>query len=319
MDSVAAEARIRPFVRETPLQPSPGLGNAAHARVFLKLENQQETGAFKLRGAAHKLLSMPREETARGIVAASNGNHALAVATIGLKLGIPVEIFVSEQVHPKKRSRIESLQAHVRTVPGDALQAELTARREAEATGRPYVSPYNDAEVIAGQGTLAVEVLRQLGQQGAPGLDAVFVAVGGGGLIGGIGAHLKQAAPEAEVVGCWPENSPALFECMRAGAIIDVPERPTYSTSTAGGVEPGAVTLEICRRVVDRGVLVTEAEILDAARRVYRMENQLIEGAAAVAVAAFLKTAGAYAGKTVVIVICGGNVDPAFDSEVRAA
>ena len=318
MDSLAAETRIRPYVRETPLKHSLRLSETTGARVFLKLDNQQETGAFKLRGAAHKLLSMPREQAARGIVAASNGNHALAVATIGRKLGIPVEIFVSGQVHPKKRSRIESLQARVHTVDGDALTAELSARRAAENSGRPYVSPYNDEVVIAGQGTLAVEVLRQIPQQGPGKLDAVFVAVGGGGLIGGIGAYLKLASPDTQVVGCWPGNSPALLECMRAGAIIDVPEQPTYSTSTAGGIEPGAVTLEIARRVIDATVLVSEPEILDAARLVYRAEHQLIEGAAAVAVAAFLKTAGAYTGKTVVIVICGGNVDPGFEAEVVA-
>jgi threonine dehydratase len=314
MDSFAAERRIRPFVRETPLVHSPRLSEATRARVFLKLENRQETGSFKLRGAAHKLLSLPRETASIGIVAASTGNHALAVATIGRKLEIPVEIFVSEHLHPQKRSRIEALQARVRAVRGDALLAEETAHREAERSGRPYVSPYNDREVIAGQGTVAVEILRQMDMER---LDAVFVAVGGGGLIGGIGLHLKRHSPHTEIVGCWPENSPALHECMRAGAIIEVPEQPTYSTSTAGGIEAGAVTLDICRQVVDRNVLVAEGEILDAARLVFREDGELIEGAAGVAVAALLKAAGDYAGKTVAIVVCGGNVDPAFADRVR--
>src|SRR5688572_1011446 len=316
MDSAAALQRIRPYVRETPLQHSPGLAEATGATVYLKLENVQETGAFKLRGAANKLLSLSREEAARGIVAASTGNHALAVATMGSKLGIPVEIFVSEHIHPRKRSRIEGLNARVRAVAGDALAAELAARREGERSGRPYVSPYNDPVVIEGQGTLAVELLQQLAVMGCDPPDAVFVAVGGGGLIGGIGAHLEQASPKTEIVGCWPENSPALHECMRAGAIIDVPERPTWSTSTAGGLEPGTVTLELCRRVVDRGIRVTEAQILDAARRVHRQDGELIEGAAGVAVAAFLKAAGDYAGKSVVVVICGGNVEPEFEARI---
>jgi threonine dehydratase len=318
MDSTAAERRIRAHVRETPLALSRGLSEATRANVYLKLENLQETGSFKLRGAANKLLAMREEQTTRGVVAASTGNHALAVATIGRKLRVPVDIFVSEHLHPLKRSRIESLQARVRAVEGDALLAEVTARHEADASGRPYVSPYNDLVVVEGQGTVAVEILRQLPELGNERLDAVFVATGGGGLIGGIGAHLKRVSPDSEVVGCWPENSPALHECLRAGEIIEVPEQPTYSTSTAGGIEPGAITLGIVQGIMDRGILVTEDEILDAARRVYRQDSQLIEGAAAVAVAALLKSADDYAGKTVVIVVCGGNLDPAFEALVRA-
>ncbi len=311
MDSVAAELRIRPYVRETPLAESRALSQATGARVYLKHEQLQETGAFKLRGAANKLLTLPREDAVRGIVTASTGNHALAVATMAGKLGIPVEIFVSEQLHPAKRSRIEALGARLRIVAGDALQAELAARRVANESGRPYVSPYNDPAVIEGQGTLAVEVLKQLPSEARP-LGAIFVAVGGGGLIGGIGTYLKRASSATQVVACWPENSAALHACLRAGKIIDVPELPTYSTSTAGGVEPGAITLEICRRVVDRSVLVSEAEILAASRRIHRGDAQRIEGAAGVAVAAFLKTAGEYAGQTVVLVLCGGNADPSF-------
>ena len=318
MDSVAADKRIRPYVRETPLQLARKLSESTGAQVYLKLENLQETGAFKLRGAANKLLSLPEEEAARGIVTASTGNHALAVATMAGRLGIPVEIFVSEHIHPRKRARIDALKPRVRTVEGDALAAELAARRESERSGRPYVSPYNDVTVVEGQGTLAVEILRQLEQAGRGTLDAVFVAVGGGGLIGGMGLHFKAASPGTEVVGCWPENSPALHECLKAGAIVDVPEKPTWSTSTAGGVEPGAITLAIGQRVIDRHALVTEDEIVAAARRVHREEGQLIEGAAGVAVAAFLKDAARYARKTVVLLICGANAEPAFESLVTA-
>lgn len=318
MDSVAADKRIRPYVRETPLQLARGLGEASGSRVYLKLENLQETGAFKLRGAANKLLSLSSADAARGIVTASTGNHALAVATMAGKLGIPVEIFVSEHIHPRKRARLDALNVRVRTVAGDALAAELAARRESESSGRTYVSPYNDATVIEGQGTLAVEILRQFEQAGAGPLHAVFVAVGGGGLIGGIGLHLEAASPGTEIVGCWPRNSPALHECLKAGAIIDVPEETTWSTSTAGGVEPGAITLDICRRVVDRDALVSEDEIVAAARRVHREDGQLIEGAAGVAVAAFLQDTARYAGKSVVLLICGGNVEPAFESLVTA-
>ena len=319
MDSTAAEERIRAHVRETPLKYSRDLSESARADVFLKLENLQETGAFKLRGAAYKLLSLPSEQATRGIVAASNGNHALAVAAIGRRLGIPVEVFVSEHVDPLRQNNIESLNARVQTVSGDSLLAEQTARREAEQSGRAYVSPYNDMDVVTGQGTIAVEILRQLAPFGREKLDAVFVVVGGGGLIGGIGSHLKSVSPDTEVVGCWPENSPVLYECLRAGKIIEVPEQPTFSFSTTGGMEAGSVTLEIARRVIDRRVLVTEREILAAARRIYRKDGQLIEGAAGVAVAGFLKSIGDYASKTVVIVICGGNADPALEAKIKSA
>jgi threonine dehydratase len=317
MDSTAAERRIRAHIRETPLLHSRWLSESARANVLLKLENLQESGAFKMRGAANKLLLLPGEQAARGIVTASNGNHALAVATIGRRLRIPVEVFVSEHIDPHRRNRIESLQARVQMVKGDALLAEQTARREAEQSGRTYASPYNDWDVIAGQGTIAVEILRQLPQFGTERLDAVFVSVGGGGLIGGIGLHLEPVSPDTEVVGCWPENSAVLYECMRAGKIIEVPELPTLSVSTAGGVESEAITFGVAQQVIDRGVLVTEAEILDAARRVLREDDQLLEGAAAVAVAAFLKSAGDYADKTVVIVICGGNADPALEARIK--
>jgi threonine dehydratase len=317
MEATVAEQRIRAHVREIPLRQSRRLSASTGANVFLKLENLQETGSFKLRGAANKLLSLPRDEAARGIVAASNGNHALAVATIGRMLGIPVEVFVSEHVDPVRRSRIESLQAIVQTVKGDSLLAEQTARRAAEQSGRSYVSPYNDRDVITGQGTIAVEILQQLARSGSNGPDAVFVAVGGGGLVGGIGSHLKSASPVTQIVGCWPENSPVLYECLRAGEIIDLQEKPTLSVSTTGGMEADAVTLAIAQQVIDRKVLVTEAEILDAARRVYLEDRQLIEGAAAVAVAGFLKSADDYAGKTVVIIICGANADPALEARIK--
>lgn len=318
IDSAAAAARIAGQVRETPLLHSRALSEATGAAALLKLENRQETGAFKLRGAANKLLKLPRERASRGIVAASAGNHALAVATIGGRLGIPVEIFVSEQLHPTKRARIEALGATLRVVEGDALAAELAATREAAASGRPNVSPYNDFDVIEGQGTVAVELLRQLPSTGSARLDAVFVAVGGGGLVGGIGHHLAVHSPRTQVVGCWPANSDVLFRCLEAGEIRDFPSTRTWSASTAGGVEPGAVTFDLCRRVIGRGITVSEDEILAAARRLWREEGMLVEGAAGVAVAAWLKAAAGYAGMTVAIVVCGGNADPAFEAAVRA-
>jgi threonine dehydratase len=143
-----------------------------------------------------------------------------------------------------------------------------------------------------------------------PQTDAVFVAVGGGGLIGGIGEYLKAVSPQTEIVGCWPENSPVMHQCLQAGSIVEVAERPTLSESTAGGLEPGSFTFDVCRRVIDRSVLVTEDEILRAMRLILETEHWVIEGAAGVAVAAFLKEASRWQGKNAIIIICGRNVSP---------
>ncbi|HEY2115257.1 MAG TPA: pyridoxal-phosphate dependent enzyme, partial [Candidatus Angelobacter sp.] len=243
------------------------------------------------------------EQASRGVIAASNGNHGLGVAAAARRAGISAEVYVSSHVSPSKARRIEDYGVRIRRAGNDPLEAELAARAAATAQGKVFISPYNDEQVMAGQGTIAVELLRQV-----PALDALFVAVGGGGLIGGIGAYMKHASPATEVVGCWPENSRVLLESIKAGRILDVAEQPTLSESTAGGLEPGSVTLDICAHVIDRSVLVAEDEILGAMRKVRALRGWVIEGAAAVAVAAFMKEAQHYRGKRAAVVICGGNV-----------
>ena len=294
-----AGTRIAPYVRETPVEWSAELG------VWLKLEHLQHTGSFKFRGASHRIALLTADEAAAGVVAASNGNHGMGVAAAAKARGIAAEVYVSEQVSPAKAARIEALGARIRIGGTDPLSAELAARRDSEASGRVFISPYNDRDVVAGQGTIGLELQRQL----AP-LDAVFVAVGGGGLIAGIGGYLKHVSPATEIVGCWAENSPVLCRCLEVGRIIDVPEQPTLSESTAGGLEPESVTLALCRGVIDRCVLVSEAQILDAMRRALEAEHWLIEGAAAVALAAFVKEAPRYAGRKAAVVLCGRNLSP---------
>jgi threonine dehydratase len=294
---LAAYHRIAPFVRQTPLEYSAELG------AYLKLEHWQHTGSFKFRGASNKIALLTAEQAAAGVVTASNGNHGLGVAAASRSRGIAAEVFVSSQVPASKARRMEAMGARLHRAGDDPLTAELAARRAAGATGRVFISPYNDPDVVAGQGTIGVELHRQLPQP-----DAVFVAVGGGGLIGGIGEYLKAVSPETEIVGCWPENSPVMHQCLQAGSIVEVEERPTLSESTAGGLEAGSVTFDVCRRVIDRGVLVSEDEILRAMRLMLETEHWVIEGAAGVAVAAFLKEAPRWQGKNVIILICGRNV-----------
>ena len=287
-------------MRETPLEEC-ALGRG----VLLKLEHLQHTGSFKFRGASNKIAMLTPEQAAAGVITASNGNHGLGVAAAARARGIAAEVYCSAHVSPAKARRMEAFGARIHSVGEDPLTAEVAARRAAEQSERVFISPYNDLDVAAGQGTIAVEMLRQ-----TTGLDAVFVAVGGGGLIGGIGAYFRAVSPRTEIVGCWPENSPVMHECLRAGRVVEVAERPTLSESTAGGLEPGSVTLELCKAAIDRSVLVTEDEILKAMRWMLENEHWLIEGAAGVAVAACMKETVKYEGKNVAVVICGRNVSP---------
>jgi threonine dehydratase len=300
---LAAHERIRSIVLETPVV-SAGQRSLSPLAKF-KLENRQRTGSFKFRGATNSLSLLTPEQARLGVLTSSTGNHGLAVATAARTLGIRAEVYVAPQVSAPKLEAIRNCGAEVQVVGSNPLDAELAARATARQTGRLYLSPYNDPNVIAGQGTVAVEMHAQLER-----IDAVFVAVGGGGLIGGIGAYLKAVSRHTQVIGCWPENSPALCESLKQGRIVDVPERPTLSESTAGCVEPGAITFELAQQVIDRTIQVSEAEILAAMRQLRDDEGWLVEGAAGVALAGYLKYAEEFADKTVVIVICGGNLSP---------
>jgi threonine dehydratase len=299
----AAEARVRPHILETPVERSTILGGPGDAEIHLKLENLQRTGSFKLRGAMNKLLSLRPEEVQRGVVAASSGNHGAAVAWGLSTLGMRGTIFVPENASPAKVAAIRERGADVRMFGTDSGLTEVFARKYAAENRLVYVSPYNDEAVVAGQGTIGLELAWQI-----PRFDAVFVALGGGGLIGGIGACLKGAGRDVEMVACSPENSAVMHHSLEAGQVLAMESKPTLSDGTAGAVEAGAITLDLCRQVVDRRVLVDEAQIRDAMRLVIGRHHTLIEGAAAVAVAGFLKVRERYRGRHVVIVLCGANI-----------
>ena len=304
-----AADRVYALVHETPLVPLPrdaAMVNSGAGVAYAKLEQLQTTGSFKLRGATNKLMSLSAQEAAAGVITSSTGNHGLGVAAASKFLGIDAEVFLSPQVSPLKREKILAQGARIRIVGTDPLSAETAARAAARESGRSYISPYNDPYVVAGQGTVAVETLRQL-----PDLDAIFIATGGGGLISGIGSWLRQHAPHAEVIGCWPENSAVLYECIKAGRIFEAAELPTLSESTAGGVEEGSITFDLCREVMHHGVLVTEDEILRAMRWGHA-QGWAMEGAGGVALAAFFKEAARYSNKKAVVLICGGNPSPAI-------
>ncbi len=297
----AAEKRIRPHVRETPLEYSYPLNKISQCEVYLKLENLQVTGSFKARGALNKILSL-KDSTSK-IVTASTGNHGLGVAnalSVVKKDGI---IYLPKGASAAKVDAIKMRGVPVEFYGDNCEETERYVRKISEANHQIYVSPYNDIDVMAGQGSIGVELLRQL-----PDMDAVFISVGGGGLIAGIAAYLKAVNPKIEVVGCLPENAPVMFECIKAGKIIEVPEKPTLSDATAGGIEAGSITFEICQRGIDDYVLVTEDEIAESMRLVLRHHHLIIEGSAGVALAALLRNKEKYKGRKVVVLICGGNV-----------
>ena len=310
----AAESRIRPFVRETYLEESPYYGQLGEARVFLKCENLQHTGSFKVRGALSRVLSLSAAELRRGVVTASTGNHGAAVAYALREVAGRGTVFVPETASPTKLAAIERHGGKIRRHGVDSGETETFARRHAAESGALYVPPYNDPRVIGGQGTIAVELERQLDR-----IDGVFVAVGGGGLISGIGGYLKAVSPATRIVACSPVNSQVMFKSVAAGRVLDLPSLPTLSDGTAGGVEADTITLPIVRDAVDRFVTVTEEEIRDALRRFVEAHHMLIEGSAAVAIAAYLKEISAWRGKNVVIVLCGANISPATLKDVLSS
>lgn len=311
---VRAERRIRRHVRQTPAEPSLALGELGQARVHLKCENLQHTGSFKVRGALNALLSLPDERRATGVVAASSGNHGAAVAWSLRALGTSGIVFVPEHASPTKVDAIRRFGAEVRTHGDDTVEAEAYARAYAGEHGLPYVSPYNDPSVIGGQGTVAVELCQQLER-----IDAIFVPVGGGGLISGIAGYLKAAMPGVRVVGCQPANSAVMARSVEAGRLLDIPSDPTLSDGTAGGIEPGAITFDLCRALVDEYALVSEDEIGAALRLVLETQHLLIEGSAAVSVAAYLQQIERFRGQDVVIVLSGANISPANLRDVLAS
>ncbi len=303
---IAADRRIKAVdggVRETPLDLSAIFSERTGVGFLLKGEHLQRTGSFKMRGAMNKVLCLDEADRKRGIITASSGNHGMATTQAARVGGVEATIYLPETVSPLKHSNMKRLGANTILVPGNGVEAEITGRAAAEREGKTFVSPYSDLEIIAGQGTVGLELAEQ-----CPDLAAVYVCVGGGGLISGIGSYLKARHPEVEIIGCWPANATAMHLCLERGEIYDTPETETLSDGSAGGVEQGAITFPICRQVIDRHVLVTESEIASAMRDMAANENFIIEGAAGVALGAAFKTASDYRGRNIAVVVCGRNI-----------
>jgi len=268
----------------TPLEPSAVLSKALGCEVLLKCDHLQPTGSFKLRGATNKVRTLSEAARRAGVTTASTGNYGQAVARAGALAGVHVVVYVAASTVPSKMDAIRALGAELVVVDGPPIEAELLARQRAGEQGKTYLPPYNDLDVVAGQGTLGAD------------------------LVSGVGTALKRLSPKTRIVGVWPENSPCMLRALEAGRIVDVEERDTLSDGTAGAVEAGSITFPLCQAVIDARVTVTEAEIAAAMRWIAETERWIVEGAAGVAMAGLMKTAEVYRGGRVAVVLCGRNI-----------
>ena len=299
----SAAQKINPFIRKTYLTYSTTFSKLLNADVRFKMENLQVTGSFKVRGAINKVLSLTKKQRENGVVSASTGNHGAAVAYSAQKLDVPCSIFVPKGVSKAKLKNIKNYGAKIEIYGQDCVDSEIKARKVAKQSNQVYVSPYNDAHIIAGQGTIGLEINNQCSK-----LDTIIISVGGGGLIGGTASYLKSVWPGIKVVGCSPKNSAVMIHSMHAGKILNLDSKPTLSDGTAGGVEENSITFQICNRNIDETILVSETEIKNAMMAFIESEHLLLEGAAGTAVATLLKIKNELRGKRVGVVICGGNI-----------
>lgn len=300
-DIQQARERIASTVRRTPLEHSAWLSSELERDVWLKLECFQVTGSFKIRGAMAKLSRLTEDERARGILTISAGNHGLGVAHCARALSLDATIVVPRSASPAKVAAIRRYPVTLVELGANYDEAEAAAREMERKMSATFISPYNDADVIAGQGTIALEILED-----APNIDAIVVPVGGGGLLAGISVAVKANYPHIEVYGAEPLSSPTMHESLSAGRLIEIKEEATIADGLAGNIEAGSITFPLVAHLADGIILVSEDSIRDAIRRVAREDHIMIEGSAAVAVAAL--TDARLKGQRTAAIITGRNI-----------
>jgi threonine dehydratase len=300
-DVLDAARRLRGVARHTPLERSLALSERAGAEIHLKLENQQRAGSFKIRGAYNHVATLPGEVRGRGLVSASAGNHGQGVALTARIRRLPARIFVPESTPETKRRRIARFGAELRVVPGAWEDAHAAALADSRETGRAYVHAFSDPMVVAGQGTVGLEILRDL-----PSARTLVVPVGGGGLIGGIGIIARAMGTGVRIVGVQSDRTSAMHASLAAGTLSPGAQGPTLCEGLAGETDAYAVALN--QAFVDELVLVSEDAVRRAMRWLFDEEGIVAEGSAAVAVAALLEGAVRTEGP-VAVIITGGNVD----------
>lgn len=288
----------------TPLVKNPALSRMYGCELFLKMENEQVTGSFKLRGAVSKLLSLKQEMgEIKEVVAASTGNHAAAVCHAALRYHCRPTIFVPETVSPFKLAKLEKTNALIKIAGKQSGESEILAAKWSEKHGIPMIHPYNDPQVIAGQGTIGLELIQQQAD-----LEVVFVPVGGGGLISGIALYMKSVNPDITIVGVQPENASEMADSLKAGEVVAPSTKTTISDGTAGGLDPQTITLKYCRELVDEFILVSEKEIINALKLLDDHAGIQVEPAAALALAGLLQRRQNFKDKKCAVIVCGGNI-----------
>ena len=297
--SISSLKKIRNYINRTPLQFSERLSKEIGADIFLKLENIQKTGSFKVRGALNKVLGVSDDN----IVAASSGNHGAAVSYALSQKQLVGTIYVPQNVKESKVKNIESFGSRAVKFGDDCLDAEKEAIRVSKENKFTFISPYNDLDVVSGQGTIGVEILEDNSD-----IDVVFITVGGGGLISGVASYLKSINPDIKVIGCSPKNSSVMVNSLKEGKIVNTESEETLSDGSAGGVEENSITFKMCEALIDSTILVTEEEIASQIKNSLIYDKMLIEGSAAVAVASAIKMREEIKDKNVAIIICGGNI-----------
>lgn len=300
----AAQARIRPYVRHTPLAPLPPLTDELPPQLRLKLENLQVVGSFKPRGVFNTLLQMPSERRARGVVTASGGNHGVAVAYAAWRLGLPATVYLPAAASADRVTRVKAWGAEVVQEGGNWNDAHNAASAFAAAVERDYIHPFDAELTLAGQGTLGLELLDDL-----PDMDCVLVAIGGGGLIAGMADAIKQIKPDVRVIGIEPTGAASMQAAINAGRVVELPQVTTIADTLA----PRAVaerTRSLTAQLVDEIVLVSDAAMIDSMRWLWLHQNQLVEPSGAAVIAA-LRTGVVHVEgfRCPVALVCGGNAN----------
>ena len=303
-DIERARARIANTIRQTPINPSPDLSEITGVPVHLKLEHLQITGSFKLRGAANAVLNLGEEAQRRGVVGVSTGNHGRGLAYAARMAGVRCIVAMSKLVPQNKIDGIKAQGAEVHIVGNSQDEAQAEVDRLVKDEGMTMVPPFDHADIIAGQGTLGLEILDDL-----PEAETVLIPVSGGGLIAGSAVVLKAKKPDVRIIGVSMERGAAMYECLRAGRPIAVEELPTLADSLGGGIGlDNRYTFQMVRDLVDDFVLVNESEIAEGIRHGYWQERQIVEGSGAVGMAALLNGKVSPTGPTLVL-LSGGNID----------
>ena len=309
-DVLRARRQISGIVQTTPLERSAPLSALCDADVLLKLELAQTTGSFKLRGATHALRSLPAGSR---VVTCSAGNHALGVAHAAAELGMQATIVLPSWASAAKVAALRRYPVEILSIGASYDEAEAHALALAAEQGLQFISPYNNSAVIAGQGTVAMELLEQ-----APEIDTVLVAVGGGGLASGVGLWCRAVNPAMRIIGVQAENSAAMHASLQAGQIVTTRDDPTLADGLSGGIEPGSITFPLVQRTIDDIVLVSEAEIAAAMRWLIDEHHLIAEGSAAVPLAALLHGRVDVRSSRTAVLLCGRNVSSSVLRSVLA-